>query len=79
MIMKEVPASSKPVLAKMKVPPGSNLLMIGKGIWYEIVFYDGTNWRPWDDRSNTFKSPIQILDWVYADACFLIKENIPTV
>lgn len=74
MLKKEVPKCNKPVLAKIKAFKDT-ATNIAKAFghsdeWFEVVYYDGSNWRPWDGNSETFEKEDQVIDWVYVEGCF---------
>ena len=78
MIKKEVPKTRQPVLAKIKGARQPEPIAKAFGVsdvWFEVVYYDGTNWRPWNDLSNSFEKENQVVDWVYVEGCF--RRNIP--
>lgn len=62
-IVSNCPSELEPVLAKIE-----HINSLGKSSWYEVVYYDGIDWRCYNG-SSTFKDGEKVVKWRYCKDC----------
>ena len=67
-----VPEKGEPVLALIR---GERNYSGNYIEFYEVVFFDGTNWHPFDRDSKTFTNDDQIIVWEYTKNCLPINQK----